>query len=210
MNEWHGYVLEDYDLAAFPVGARVLDLGFGRGLEMRALLARGCRPVGVEIDPRRFKYLRDTQLPAVRASGMELPFRTASLDGIVCKVVIPLTDEAALVAELGRVLRPGGIARMSSRGAGYYLRYLAKGPGWKRRFYGLRALVNTWWYALTGRRLPGFLGDTTYQSLRRLRSYYGRVGLTEKRIASAAFLGFDVFIYHELTRTGAPAAEGVP
>jgi SAM-dependent methyltransferase len=208
MSEWAGYVLEDYDFSTFAPGARVLDLGFGRGSEMRALALRGCRPIGVEIDPRRFAEVRGSGLRVLRASGTHLPFPSDTLDGVVCKVVVPLTDEARVVAEIGRVLRPGGVARVTYHGAGYYLRYLLKGPGWKRRLYGLRSLVNGWVYAASGRRLPGFLGDTVYQSRRRLRHYYERNGLEGKTTLSRRFLGFEVFIYDELTRSGvAPGSQ---
>ena len=39
--------------------------------------------------------------------------------------------------------RPGGRARVTYHGAGYYLRYLENGPGLMPRIYGLRSLVNT-------------------------------------------------------------------
>ncbi len=99
-----------------------------------------------------------------RAKAEALPFRDGTLDGLVCKVVIPYTDEARAIAEVARVLRPGAVAHVSYHGLGYYLRYLFMDKNWKRRVYAARVLVNTAVYAITGRRLPGFLGDTLYQS----------------------------------------------
>ena len=52
-------------------------------------------------------------------------------------------------------------------------------------------------YRLTGRRLPGFLGDPIFQSDRRLRRYYRSSGLIlESAIQSKRFLGQAVFIGH--------------
>ena len=91
---------------------------------------------------------------------------------MICKVVVPYTDERRAIGEWARVLRPGARARVTYHGAGYYARYLIDGPGLMLRIYGLRSLVNTWWYAATDRRLPGFVGDTLYQSAKRLATYY--------------------------------------
>jgi hypothetical protein len=126
-----------------------------------------------------------------------MPFRTQSLDGIVCKVVVPYTDEALVLNEVGRLLRTTGTARVCYHGAGYFLRYLlCVTCHWKFRLYALRSLVNTWIYGLFGRRLPGFVGDTLYQSRRRLGNCYRRshLRLVEEH-PSRTFLGFPVFIY---------------
>ena len=58
-------------------------------------------------------------------------------------------------------------------------------------------IFNTIVYRLSGRRLPGFLGDIIFQSERRLRRYYRSAGLTlESAIPSRRFLGQAVFIGH--------------
>jgi SAM-dependent methyltransferase len=201
--EWPGYILpaDEFDFADFPRGARVLDVGFGEGDQMRALSARGCRAFGLEYDPELARQGRAGGLAVVRASGDELPFASAAFDGVVCKVVVPYTDEARAIAEIARVLKPGGLARVSFHGLGYKLRYLLGRNGWKRRVYGGRVILNTAVYTLTGRRLPGFWGDTLYQSERRLRRYYERAGLTRTGTPSRRFLGAPVFIYHTLRKS---------
>ena len=133
----------------------------------------------------------------------EIPVKEATVDGIVCKVVLPYTEEARAFGEMSRVLRSGALAHCVYHGAGYYLRYALYPHYWKYRVYGLRSLVNTWWYAMTGVKLPGFLGDTVYQSRRRLAGYYERNRLVlvgETR--APKFLGFPVFIYHSLRKGG--------
>jgi SAM-dependent methyltransferase len=199
--EWPGYIAEDYDFLDFPRGARVLDLGFGAGAQLRALKARGCVALGIEYGERQAKRGIELGLPVCRATAERLPIATGSLDGVICKVVIPYTNEARAVAEIARVLRPGGVARMSYHGAGYSLRYLLTDPSWKRRIYGGRTLLNTFLYRATGLRLPGFVGDTLFQSSRRLQRYYRGVGLELiDEHPAAAFGGAPVFIYHTLRR----------
>ena len=112
-------------------------------------------------------------------------------------MVLPYTDERRAIAEIARVLAKGGVAVIYLHGLGYSLRYLLKPEVWKLSIYAARTILNTMIYRLTGRRLPGFLGDTIFQSDRRLRRYYRSVGLTlESTMHSRRFLGQAVFIGH--------------
>jgi SAM-dependent methyltransferase len=200
-EDWSSFVAADYAFDLFPCGSRVLDIGFGRGMQMRALAARGCQTLGIEYDPALAGAGARDGLAVCRASCEQLPFADASLDGVVCKVVILLTDEAKSVAEVARVLRPGGTARISYHGVGYSLRYLLIDPNWRRKIYALRTMANTAVYRLTGRRLPGFLGDTLFQTSRRLQRYYRRCGLELiEDHPSPRFAGAPVFIYHTVRK----------
>ncbi|MDX1576873.1 MAG: methyltransferase domain-containing protein [Gemmatimonadota bacterium] len=201
---WADYVLEDFEHAAFEPGDVVLDLGCGPGHQLDALIERGATAFGLDVLESDLAACRGRGLDVFRAVGEEVPLRTGSLDGIVCKVVVPLTDEAAVLSETARVLRAGGEACFTYHGAGYYLRYLlGRPPHAAFRFYGLRTLVNGWYYALFGRRLPGWLGDTIYQSRARLARHYERYGLELVRESpSPTFLGWPVFLYHHLRKTG--------
>ena len=199
--EWAGYINEQFIFSDFPPGARVLDIGFGAGEQLACAASRGCQSVGVEVEAELARRGRASGLTVCRAVAEHLPFASAGFDGVICKVVVPYTDEAMAVRELARVLRPGGIARVSYHGLGYYLRYMLTDANWKIRVYGARSIVNTLVYATTGRRLPGFWGDTTFQGQRRLRAYYASAGLelVEDRPAPT-FMGAPVFIYHVLRR----------
>jgi len=199
--EWVGYIADDFVFADYPPGARILDVGFGGGEQMRELNARACRSVGIEVDPQLVVDGRRAGLTVCRAVAESLPFQTGVFDGAISKVVIPYTDEAAAIRELARVLRRGATARISYHGLGYKLRYLLAGKDWRFRFYGARVIVGTWWYVVTGKRLPGFWGDTLYQSERRLRKYYARAGFdVVSTYPSARFVGTPVFIFHTLRR----------
>jgi len=200
-SDWARYIADDFSFADYPPGARVLDVGFGGGEQMRHLLSRACRSIGVDVDPQLVADGRRAGLSVCRAVAERLPFRTGTFDGVICKVVIPYTDEAVAVAELARIVRSGATARVSYHGLGYKLRYLLTDRDWRRRVYGARVIINTCWYVVTGKRLPGFWGDTLYQSERRLRKYYARSGFELVSTHPAArFLGAPVFIYHTLRR----------
>jgi SAM-dependent methyltransferase len=202
-GEWIDYLAHDFSFDDFPAGSRVLDVGFGGGFQIRGLAARGCAAFGVEADPGLALRGRTAGAAVCRAFAEALPFRDAVFDGLICKVVVPYTDEARAVREIARVLRTGGIARVSYHGLGYNLRYLLTDANWKRRVYGARVIANTAVYALTGHRVPGFWGDTVYQSERRLRAYYRAAGLRLlEHQAPRTFLGAPVFIYHILQRLG--------
>src|SRR4051812_38550446 len=106
-SDWVGYIAADFSFTEFAPGARVLDVGFGTGEQMRRLAARGCVTFGIEYDAALAAGGQASGLRVCRAAAERLPLATASLDGLICKVVIPYTDEAAAIAEIARVLRPG-------------------------------------------------------------------------------------------------------
>ena len=199
-DEWAGYLLEGCGSAEFRPGSRVLDVGCGRGEEL-ARLERSQVAVGMDVSHESVAHCRSRGLKVLRGKAEAIPLRTGSMDGLFCKVVIPYTDEARALCEIGRVLKTGGTGHLCYHGVGYYLRYLLLDRSWKRRFYGLRSILNTWFYAITNRRLPWFWGDTIYQSRRRLARHYGRSGLELfKETQAKSFLGFPVFIYHSIRR----------
>jgi SAM-dependent methyltransferase len=200
-DSWSAYLADDFTFSDFPPGSRVLDIGFGSGQQMRSLAAQGCRPYGVEYVSELAQRGHANGLHVCRAKAEALPFRDGLFDGVICKVVLPYTDEAEALSEIARVLRPGGVAHLSGHGLGYSLRYLLTAANWKHRVYGARAIVNTVVYAITGRRLPGFIGDTIYQDRRRMQRQYKRIGLEVIRdTKSPRFLGAPVFIYHTIRR----------
>jgi SAM-dependent methyltransferase len=198
---WRDYFLADFSFSAIPVRGIVADIGCGRGTELEGLRGNGHSAFGIDVDEGALLECRSRGLRVLRAHAEDLPVRTASLDGVVCKVVVPYTDESRALTEIARVLKPGGVGHFSYHGAGYYLRYLLAGRTWAFRFYGLRTLVNTWLYALSGRRLPGLFGDTIYQSRRRLGKHYRNTGLRLRQNREAkTFYGWPVFIYHVVER----------
>ena len=111
------------DFEQFPVepGERVLDMGCGGGRHAFALYRRGARVVALDLDAAELKDVAGMfaaiapEVPAgasaqaIRGSAYELPFADASFDRIIAAEVLEhLPEDARAMAELARVLKPGG------------------------------------------------------------------------------------------------------
>lgn len=108
-----------------PEGCRVLDLGCGNGRVALALAALGHQVEGLDISPSMIEEAR----AAAEAAGLDarfgigdavkLPYDENELDAVVfaCNGIGHLTRDGkvACLVELGRVLRPGGVALLSLR-----------------------------------------------------------------------------------------------
>jgi SAM-dependent methyltransferase len=99
------------DAAGVRDGARVLDVGCGRGDLCAAAATRGARVVGVDLADGMLRAAREAhpELDFRRADAEELPFGAASFDAALAAFVVnhlPHPERAA--AELRRVLAPGG------------------------------------------------------------------------------------------------------
>jgi SAM-dependent methyltransferase len=194
---WAGYLTPPPDMTCYRLGGIVLDVGCGQGAQLTALREAGYQAIGLELASEAARACRAMGHPVIIAAAESLPFRGESCHGILCKVVLPYTDERLAITEIARVLAKGGVAVVYLHGLGYSLRYLLKPDTWKRSVYAARTIFNTMVYRLSGRRLPGFLGDTIFQSDGRLRRYYRSAGLTlESAIQARRFLGQPVFIGH--------------
>ena len=194
---WSAYLSSPPEISHYRPGGTVLDVGCGHGEQLTRLRDAGLRAIGLELATEAARACRTMGHRVVVARAESLPFRSNSCHGVLCKVVIPYTDERLALEEIGRILAPGGVAILYLHGMGYSLRYLIEPDIWKLRVYAVRTILNTAVYRLLGRRLPGFLGDTLFQSEARLRGYYRAAGLRfESAIQSARFLGQPVFITH--------------
>lgn len=98
-----------------PVGPadRVLDVATGTGAVARELVSRhGCRVVGLDqsagmLDEAR---RRAPGIELVQGDADHLPFADASFDALTFTYLLRYVDDAgATLAELARVVRPGGI-----------------------------------------------------------------------------------------------------
>ncbi|MEG6504877.1 DVU_1556 family methyltransferase [Nitratidesulfovibrio sp. 1201_IL3209] len=104
-------------LVGLPQGALVADVGCGPGETVALLRERGLAAVGLDLSASLLDEARgrDEAMPLIRANAgadaeVGLPLRTASLDGAFCECVLSvLPGREAVLAELARVLRPGGV-----------------------------------------------------------------------------------------------------
>ncbi len=92
-------------------GADILDLGCGLGIYMQRMAECGARPIGLEIEWPRALEARESGLNVVAAVGEYLPLPDRSLDAILLHEVLEhVANDRATMAEVARVLRPGGRA----------------------------------------------------------------------------------------------------
>lgn len=189
-------------LKSFPPGSFVIDIGCGSGWTLEEHIARGGRGAGTEVDERCLIEARAKGLDVVQAPAESLPFETGSADGVIFSGVLPFTVEEQAFAEIARVLRIGGRLEAYYIGAGFALRDLLINRDVRKRYYGLRSLINSVMMGVASRKLPGRYGDTVYVTHRRLAELYARHGFTLRaHTPSPTFMGQPVFIYHSVERS---------
>lgn len=168
---------------------RVLDVGCGAGQELTPFARAGAFGVGVDVNAASAPHARrlhQRDLPAapvafVTAAAERLPFQSASFDVTICRVALPYTDNARALAEMGRVLRPGGVLLLKIH---HHRFYLAEALAGVRRgqilpaVHAARVMAAGAWYQISGRQPRGrWLSGETAQSETLLRRELARAGL---------------------------------
>jgi demethylmenaquinone methyltransferase / 2-methoxy-6-polyprenyl-1,4-benzoquinol methylase len=91
-----------------PTGSRVLDLACGTGDFLTILGGAGLRPFGLDLSWGMLAAGRSGR-PLAQADGAALPMAAGSVDGITCGYALRnFAELGPVLAELGRVVRPGG------------------------------------------------------------------------------------------------------
>jgi SAM-dependent methyltransferase len=109
-------------VAGVGEGSRVLDFGCGSGRTIRHLQQSRWTLTGCDVDEEAVAWCRSS-LPfadfIVSGENPPLDFPDGSFDAIFAISVFthfPPEAQAAWISELGRILRPGGIAMLSTMG----------------------------------------------------------------------------------------------
>jgi demethylmenaquinone methyltransferase/2-methoxy-6-polyprenyl-1,4-benzoquinol methylase len=190
-------------------GQRILDVATGTGMVAAELLRRAdCAVVGIDQSPQmlararaRFAKAPESRIELVEGQAEQLPFADRSFDALSFTYLLRYVDDpAATVAELARVVRPGG--RVASLEFGV--------PPWAParfawRFYtavGLPVLgrLDSAEWARAGRFLgPSIRGFYAAHPLERIVGYWRAAGLEDVRVQRMSLGGGVVM---SATRTG--------
>jgi demethylmenaquinone methyltransferase/2-methoxy-6-polyprenyl-1,4-benzoquinol methylase len=99
-----------------PDGGHVLDVATGTGLVAAELLRRGFRVTGLDQSAEMLEVARrrlGSRIELVESSAHSVPFENASFDHLTCTYLLRYVDDpGATLAELARVVSPGGIVAM--------------------------------------------------------------------------------------------------
>jgi SAM-dependent methyltransferase len=164
----------DFDRLGLKPGDRVLDIGCGYGRHSFEVLRRGGRPVALDLSDTELKDVLgmfralaaedDVALGSVvNANALHLPFNDGCFDHVIASEVlehIPLDTEA--MAEIARVVRPGGTVTVTVPRAGQEVvcwalsREYHDTPGGHVRIYRQRQITDRLQRAGLRRRGVGF------------------------------------------------------
>jgi demethylmenaquinone methyltransferase/2-methoxy-6-polyprenyl-1,4-benzoquinol methylase len=200
------------DVAAPARGQRVLDVATGTGMVAAEILRRcDCSVVGLDQSPEmlaaaraRFAGQPASRIELVRGEAEALPFADGSFDTLTFTYLLRYVDDpAATMAELARVVRPGG--RVASLEFGV--------PEWPParaawRLYtaaGLPLLGRAFsreWYEV-GRFLgPSIRGFYARHPLEAVAGYWRAAGLEDVRVRPMS-LGGGVLVWARRASDGA-------
>jgi SAM-dependent methyltransferase len=123
----------DYDKLGVQPGDRLLDLGCGFGRHAFEAARRGASVIALDAGPEEVAQVRGTlaamveageltgdhPAAAVQGDALALPFPDATFDRVIASEVLEhIPDDRAAMAELARVLRPGGTMAVTVPRAG--------------------------------------------------------------------------------------------
>lgn len=114
----------------------ILDLGCGTGLTLEILVRQGCRAVGLDLRPEGLSSTRQA-LPhswLVQGEATHLPFEENIFGAVLLLDVLEHVDDQALLGEVHRVLRPGGLAVITAPALPWLWSYRDDAAGHLRRY----------------------------------------------------------------------------
>jgi SAM-dependent methyltransferase len=171
--------------------SRVLDVGCGAGQQLLPFVTER-KAEGFGLDPARdvgltgrklfSEYAPTARVRFVRGSAERLPFSDAVFDVVICRLVLPYTDNVQTLSEIARVLKEDGALLLKIHHPRFYLRKFVQGLRGRDVRYAVHAarvlLAGTIYHA-TGRQPHNRLtaGGETFQTPWLLRRELRRQGL---------------------------------
>ena len=236
-NDYDGYVRAEWamlsrDPARFAAArasvdgfsiARVLDIGCGGGQQLRPFLSDG-RALGVGIDASpetgvagRQLFARDephARVAFARSTAEHLPFETASFDLVICRLVLPYTDNKRALAEMARVLRPHGVLLLKFHHVRFYTMELGQALSAgriKSALHACRVLLAGSIYHLIDRQPRGRVtGGETFQTMWLLSRELRRHGLEVRRLLNDSVPAAPNLLITRANSSAAAVAAGAP
>jgi len=141
------------------------------GIDVHPLSVRIAKAMAAEWDEeRRTSYCE--------AAAESLPCASASVDLVICRLVLPYVDVRVALDEIVRVMTPGAVSLFQIHTPRYYAAHLFGSlmrP--KTALYYLKPILTGAWFALAGRQILHPALKETALSLPRLRRLCADVGL---------------------------------
>jgi ubiquinone/menaquinone biosynthesis C-methylase UbiE len=155
-SNWDDELLREVVLKTLAPSMIVLDLGAGRGaVPQMDFRGRVQQVIGIDPDPRVVDnpYLDQ----GIAGTGESMPFPDASFDLVVCDNVLEhISEPAAVLREVARVLKPGG-------------RFIAKTPN-RRHYMPLVARLTPTGFHRLFNRLRGRAESDTFRTRYRMNT----------------------------------------
>ncbi|HUQ28134.1 MAG TPA: methyltransferase domain-containing protein [Usitatibacter sp.] len=178
-----------------PEHRRIIDVGCGAGQTLIASrLGADVTAVGIDSDPGALSLGRilHPRLQLIRARGESLPLPSQWFDLAISRVALPYMRTSAALAEMARVLRPGGdlwiVLHPASLVWGELKTSLKRGR-WGAALQRAYALANGALLHLTGRELPApYRGKHhSFQTEARIVSTLASLGFENIRVDKRRF-----------------------
>ena len=122
------------EMGIHAAGSRVLDIGCGPGIHIHHILKQNpADGVGLDVSPFYMASVRQLEPRAAfcQGSAEKLPFSDASFDLVLLLGTLLHVNAEITLAEVKRILRPGGALWVSHMLPGYYwwkIRYRSRRP----------------------------------------------------------------------------------
>lgn len=171
----------------------VLDVGCGIGQALLPLaVSKEAYGIGTDISETALRmgrefyraHLPHANVAFVRGRAESLPFAANSFDVVNCGLALPYTHNSRAIAEVARVLRPGGMFLLKIHHARYYMRELRGGLTARNVssvIYAGRVLAAGMIYHLTGKQPRVRFLDESFQTRWLLRRELARHGMVIDR-----------------------------
>ena len=165
------------DFAGIETGQRILDVGAGTGALTSELVGRGADVAALDPSPPFVAALR-RRLPGVdvqEGPAEELPWPDASFDAALAQLVLTfMRDAPAGIAEMQRVVRPGGVVAACM---------------WDREGMDMLAAINRTMQALDPSR-PTAEQLTNFRTREEIEALFGQSVEIELLEVEAGYSGF--------------------